>query len=88
MQNLLDEVKEQWKSESDKIDSKWDDLLKLEREKVQLEREKLELERLKLGLAKPSESGGMYYKDDAIMSLLLFPPALALCVPTIAEAGM
>ena len=60
MQGLVNEVKEQWKSESDKIDSKLDTLIQLEREKLQLEREKLEMERIKLGLNKPSSTGGMF----------------------------
>ena len=44
MQGLVSEVKDQWQSESDKIDKKLDTLIQLEHEKLQLEREKLELE--------------------------------------------
>ena len=85
---MIDDMKEQWKLESDKIDNKWDTLIQLEREKIQLEREKLEFERWKAGYSKPTDSGGTFYKLFAIISLLLIPPAFALRVPTIAEAGM
>ena len=87
MQSLVNDVKDQWKSESDKIDGKLDILIQLKHEKLQLEREKLELEKIKLGL-KPNSSGGMFRSVLAIISCLLLPPTLALCVPTIAEAGM
>ena len=88
MQGLVSEVKDQWQSESDKIDKKLDTLIQLECEKLQLEREKLELEQIKLGLHKPTSSGGTFHKVFAMISCLLLPPALALLVPTIAEAGM
>ena len=59
MKGMLEEVKDQWKSESDKIDKKLETLIQLEHEKIQLEREKLEFECWKAGYSKPNASGGM-----------------------------
>ena len=44
----MSEAKSQWKEESDRIESKIDALLALERERLALEREKLEFKKLLL----------------------------------------
>ena len=43
---FLNETKEQWKAENDKIDAKMDALIELEKQKLALEREKLEFKKL------------------------------------------
>ena len=43
---FLNEAKEQWKSENDKIDAKIDSLIELEKQKLALEQEKLEFKKL------------------------------------------
>ena len=52
LRSVLSEAREDWKLESQKLEDKFDEIIKLQREKLDLEREKLEFEREKLGLTK------------------------------------
>ena len=57
LRSFLTEAREDWKNEGKKLDSKFDEIIKLEREKLALEREKLQFEREKFGLKKTGPEG-------------------------------
>ena len=82
---FLNEAKEQWKSENDKIDAKIDSLIELEKQKLALEREKLEFKKLLF-----QKKQGTFHTDDMIalsISLFVLPPAFARLLPIIKAAG-
>ena len=57
LRTFLNEAREDWKQEGQKLEEKFDETIKLERQKLELEKEKLALEREKLGLPPKSKSG-------------------------------
>ena len=50
LRSVIDEVKEDFKLQDDRIDSKIDALIALQKERLQLDRERLAFEREKAGL--------------------------------------
>ena len=54
---FLNEVKEDWKSESQKLDTKFDAIIALEWEKLALEREKFEFQKQQMALKKNTGGG-------------------------------
>ena len=57
LRTFLNEAHEDWKQEGQKLEEKFDEIIKLECQKLKLEKEKLALEREKLGLPPKSKSG-------------------------------
>ena len=57
LRTFLNEAREDWKQEGQKLEAKFDEIIQLERQKLELEKEKLAFERQKLGLHPKSNSG-------------------------------
>ena len=57
LRTFLNEAREDWKNEGKKLETKFDEIIILECEKLALEREKLVFEREKLGPSPKSNSG-------------------------------
>ena len=75
LRSFLTEAREDWKNEGQKLENKFDEIIKLEREKLALEREKLEFEKQKLGLLNCSGPQGTGH----FMTKLLHLTCPSLC---------
>ena len=57
LRTFLNEAQGDWREEGQKLEAKFNEIIKLERQKLELEKEKLAFEREKLGLRPKSNSG-------------------------------
>ena len=83
LHSVIDEVKQDFKDQDDRIDGKIDALIQLQKERLQLDRERLEFEREKAGLPpkKPVSGQLIFLIMLHNISLFLAPPVFARLTP-------